>query len=53
MVLGLTLLSLALFEGVVDVDEGEVVAFRVLELPVTLNYLVAHASRRLQEAARR
>lgn len=48
--LRLTLFSLALFESVVDVYEGEVIAFRVLELSVTLDCLVGHASRWLQEA---
>lgn len=47
----LTLFSLALFKGIVDVDEGEVISFWVLELPVTLHCLVGHARRRLQEAA--
>lgn len=47
----LTLFSLALFEGIVDVYEGEVIAFRMLKLSVTQGGLVAHASRWLQEAA--
>lgn len=47
----LTLFSLALFEGIVDVYEGEVIAFRMLELSVTQGYLVGHVSRWLQEAA--
>lgn len=36
-----TLLCLAAFESV-DVDEGEVIAFRVLELPATLGSLMPH-----------
>lgn len=32
----------ASFEGVVDVDEGEVISFRVLESPVTLDSLMGH-----------
>lgn len=44
--------SLALFKGIVDVDEGEVIAFRMLKLSVTQGCLEGHASRWLQEAAR-
>lgn len=47
----LTLFSLTLFEGIVDVNEGEVIALGVLELSVTLDCLMCHASRWLQEAA--
>lgn len=36
------MICLAPFESVVDVDEGEVIAFRVLELPVTLGSLMRH-----------
>ena len=48
----LTWVPLAPFEGVVDVDEGEVVSLRVVEPSVTLVRLVDHASRWRQEAAR-
>lgn len=37
-----TLIRLASFESIVDVDEGEVIAFRVLEPPVTLESLMGH-----------
>lgn len=46
-----TWFALTLSEGVVNVNEGEVIAVRVLEPPVTLEHLVGHAGRWLQEAA--
>ena len=46
-----TWLSLALFEGIVDVYEGKVVPLRMLKLPVALHCLVGHTDRWLQEAA--
>ena len=48
----LTRFPLAPFEGVVDVDEGEVVSLRVVESSVTLVRFVDHASRGRQETAR-
>ena len=49
----LTWFPLAPFEGVVDVDEGEVVSLGVMEPSVALMRLVDHASRGRQETARR
>lgn len=49
----LTRLSLAPFEGVVDVDEGEVVSLGVMEPSVALVRLANHASRGRQKTARR
>ena len=48
----LTLFPLALFEGIEDIYEGEVIALWVLKLSVTQSRLMGHTRRRLQEAAR-
>lgn len=47
----LTGLSLALLEGVVDVDESEMVALGMLEFQVALHCLGCHADRWFQKAA--
>ena len=47
----LTWVLLALFEGLVDVDEGEVVSLRVLEFHVSLSRLWLHVCRGSYEAS--
>lgn len=48
----LTWIPLTLFEGLVDVDEGEVVSFWVLELHVAVGGLQFQVRRRNQETGR-
>lgn len=48
----LTRVPLALFEGLVDVDEGEVVALRVLELHVAVGGLQFQVGGRDHETGR-
>lgn len=50
-IVSLTWFLLAAFEGVVDVDKGEVVALGMLELHVTAHHFCYHANGRLDEAA--